>query len=991
MSGFSLSAFANYKSEEVKPQSLDFPSVEIPSQQTSWPTSQCFAAEKNGTPIGVVDKIFSGGVLVEPKMYLDNYSKRDLSPRRIFQDKLSYMWKFKERNGYEGNIAIFHILQALVVNPRAPSEYECICIEIQYDSKVYTITMTMREYKKREVLQHLSFIRRNPDCPEKYLVAAFYLAVQEITEMKFLFTPKGSGWSKNSDDRLLFASSNSVNTHFPSCYPEDVRERKLVQTKRDLWNITREYAAALPKDWKFKLLIALRIASILLYFFAEKGIKPDQLFVIEPASPSAAKVAISLLKTQNYDSQVVTSLMSSKSQLKEAIINSNDGMLLLYDDARVEHQKRHDEMFQVVLDDLHGTNGIENSTRHLTAIICENPSIIPEDTPAMYLNLCEKVNIGDPDKLQRISGEFDSALIQAIVNDPTNMLAFIKNALKAADIETLTIQNSENINSKKMIRVAISIMFSYGLISEEETKSILTWMKSGSDNRDDSVTAIFNDFINVLNELIATGIFKITTQKGFPYYKLQSKTIVYDGLWLNFEPELWDYILMRMRTCKKKYKILKALEKCMEKNHRQKEYKRNISVDIAPKIQISISVFSIPSIILYPSNLEKVRELKYAGYQLTKVEAANIKLRPLVMNRAGTCLYGQNMEQDLNYHQLISGDSRSGKSTYESEQAVDAAINDEQVLIVDNDGSWSEHEVRKRLPGSIIDKYFSFWSIPKLGLPVNLADVSDCDDVTEKKERIKSVLSCAARSLGDKQGKVLYKRIGVMLKDKNDDINICDILAYLDEKDEVQKALRDKIEGVLEDFEELPTPKTSWRDFFSAQKKIVVISTGFDSVAKGSYVTDMLLASFYAFKQHFPETRNTIILDEAQDLDISTDSAIDKLLRKGAKHGIRMLIATQHFSAVKEKLGKTFGNCRTLIIFRPEYVDFADISKLTGINAATLASLEQGQCLVYGLLYDKTAGQNKQSTVIGWTYKNPAPKSAMADEPPLKIKRIKFR
>ncbi|SEH82524.1 AAA-like domain-containing protein, partial [Ruminococcus flavefaciens] len=819
----------------------------------------------------------------------------------------------------------------------------------------------------------------------------FYLAVQEITERKLLFTPKRSGWSKDSEGHLLFASAEIVNPQYMSCYPTDVRERQLLPTDRAIVDIAKDYSMVLPRIWQYKLLIALRIASLLLYFFEKEGIKPDQLIIVEPACPSAAKTAIALLKTQNYSSQVVKSLMSTKSELKKAFRDSNDSMVVLYDDARIENGKRHDELLKVVVDDLQGTNGIEDSTRHLTSIICENPCVIPEDTPAMYINLCEKVNIGDPDKLQRFSGEFDSALIQAIVNDPTNMLAFIKNALKAADIETLTIQNSENINAKKMIRVAISIMFSYGLISEEETKSILTWMKSGSDNRDDSVTAIFNDFINVLNELIATGIFKITTQKGFPYYKLQSKTIVYDGFWLNFEPELWDYILMRMRTCKKKYKILKALEKCMEKNHRQKEYKRNIDVDIAPKIQISISVFSIPSIILYPSNLEKVRELKYAGYQLTKVEAANIKLRPLVMNRAGTCLYGQNMEPDLNYHQLISGDSRSGKSTYEGEQAVDAAINDEQVLIVDNDGSWSEREVRKRLPESIIDKYFSFWSIPKMGLPVNLADVSDCDDVTEKKDRIKSVLSCAARSLGDKQGKVLYKRIGVMLKDKNDDINICDILAYLEKKDEVQKALRDKIEGVLEDFEELPTPKTSWREFFSSKKKIVVISTGFDSVAKGSYVTDMLLASYYAYKQHFPETRNTIILDEAQDLDISTDSAIDKLLRKGAKHGIRMLIATQHFSAVKEKLGKTFGNCRTLIIFRPEYVDFADISKLTGVDSATLASLEQGQCLVYGLLYDKTTGKNKQATVIGWTYKNPAPKAVMANEPCSILRKPKFK
>ncbi|WP_207645956.1 hypothetical protein, partial [Ruminococcus flavefaciens] len=94
-------------------------------------------------------------------------------------------------------------MQALVVNPRGPNEYEVIYIELEYDGKVYPITLTMREYKKREVLQHLSFIRRDPDCPEKYLVAAFYLAVQEITERKLLFTPKRSGWSKDSEGHLL--------------------------------------------------------------------------------------------------------------------------------------------------------------------------------------------------------------------------------------------------------------------------------------------------------------------------------------------------------------------------------------------------------------------------------------------------------------------------------------------------------------------------------------------------------------------------------------------------------------------------------------------------------------------------------------------------------------------------------------------------------------------------------------------------------------------
>ena len=47
--------------------------------------------------------------------------------------------------------------------------------------------------------------------------------------------------------------------------------------------------------------------------------------------------------------------------------------------------------------------------------------------------------------------------------------------------------------------------------------------------------------------------------------------------------------------------------------------------------------------------------------------------------------------------------------------------------------------------------------------------------------------------------------------------------------------------------------------------------------------------------------------------------------------------------------------------------NITDIAKLTGIDKETLTGLEQGQCVVYGLLYDKKAGKNKQAIVIGWT------------------------
>ena len=46
--------------------------------------------------------------------------------------------------------------------------------------------------------------------------------------------------------------------------------------------------------------------------------------------------------------------------------------------------------------------------------------------------------------------------------------------------------------------------------------------------------------------------------------------------------------------------------------------------------------------------------------------------------------------------------------------------------------------------------------------------------------------------------------MGAMLKDKKAGVEISDILDYLDEEDETQSALCDKLEDVFEDYENLP-------------------------------------------------------------------------------------------------------------------------------------------------------------------------------------------
>jgi len=827
---------------------------------------------------GVFDELPYQGAWLNPKMYEQGTHRREYSPRTIQEDKYTHQWTVKERDvGRNIEIGAFYVPILMIVNATSPVDYEAIHLEVEYNGKTYLVTIPAKEYRKRNILPYLDFIERNPDCPDKYLISALYLAIQEAKNKKFLVTPTRSGFSAGENGEIYFGCSGNMYPGLEVYYPQDIRERQLVSELRALVEIAKDYAEALPKIWQYKLLVAVRIASLLLYFSATEGIVPDQLLVVEPASRSASKTAIALLKTQNYQSQDILSLMLTNTELKAYLSKINDGMTLFYDDSYVEEQRKRNDRVQTLLDDLHGTNGIEDNPRHLITILSENPANLPPEIPAMYLNISDKVLCGDPDKLQRLSGEFDSALIEAILNDPKNMAATIKVALLISKIEMTTVSNSENINFKRIVRGGMYIMEKYNLINNDEKKAINNWLNKGAESSRDSALAIVEDFRTVLNNRLFKKI-KVVSQSGAPYYAPGEDMVFVDDEYINFEAGVWEHILKFMKTTKKRKKVLHSLEK-LGLIYANNGYKRNLVVETALDETRIVSVYSVSKKLLDTDKISRIKEIMFADFAVDIGMWNMINPRPLITNKNQTALYGQIKGENSNYHQWISAASGFGKTVYQINQAVASAMSDEQVVVFDNSGAWSEHELRKCLHDDDVDGLFSFWSIPKQGVPINLANLDNCETLPEKKQRIFGILASGTRVRGNVQGKALYKRIGDMLKDKKEDVEISDILEYLDEKEQVQDAIRSKLEDVFEDFEGSPRNYDSWKDFLSKQKKIVVISTGNDGVAKGSHVIDMLLASLYAFKQYTPDERVTVILDECQDLYIDTDGPMDVMLR----------------------------------------------------------------------------------------------------------------
>ena len=966
-------------------------------------------------PFDVCDRYWNGNAWLNPQMYIcPNVKRKELSPRKIEQNKWTKEWILKERdNGREIVIGKFSFEDVMIINPTTPTNYDAICFNVnceEGENKTNFVTIPAKDFKKRNILQYFSFLRRNPDCPDKYLVDAICLALQNEKDIRMLVPPKRSGFAESRNGDLYFGSQKSIYPGLDKYYPVNVCERMLVQTSKSLYDIAKEYAKVLPNLWQYKLLIAIRIASLLLYFTETAGITPDQIFVVEPASKSTAKIVIALLKTQNYLSQNIISLMANTTELKAYLRKINDGVAVFYDDAYAEEWRKHNNHVHTLVDDLQGANGLEDYTRHLIAIVSENPADLPHDVPTMFIDISDKICLSDPDKLQVLSGEFDTGLIEAILRDPSNTRRYVENIINDSMLETHTISASENYNSKRLVRIGLKIMQVFRLVSKEECAEIHKWLKCGYEVSKDSFTSIVNDFRCVFNDVLFK-IVGVVTQNGSPFY-IPGKSVAFvDDNYINFEAKIWDVFLIRMKRTKKRLKLINALDEC-NLIYGNNGYKRNLVVEVSPGKFETVSVYSVSKELLNAANTEKLNDLSNSDYLIDCKTAHTSKLHMMITNSSKNRCIGQVIEHDENYHQSIHGKSRFGKTKYLCEQAVESALHNEQVVIFDHSGSFTKEELEKHLPTELVERHFCFWNIQKQGLPVNLADLSYCDTLTEKKQRLLSVYAAGARLLGTVQEKVLKKKIGTMIKDKGDDVDIVNILGYftkdgdrfsflsdefksdqqvallhsrsnmsekmgiesildyLDEKGRVENALRNKLEDIFGDLEALPKSTYTWSKFLAMQKKVVIISTGTDGHKKSSYLIDMLLASFYDYKQYSPEKSIVLILDECSDLYLDTDGPVDVMLRKGGKHGIRMLLATQEFSLFNSKFGKIIGNGGTILLFRPKDNDIAEVAKITGVDKAVLAKLEKGQCVIHGLLYNKTAGKNKQHTIIGWTYKH---------------------
>lgn len=874
-------------------------------------------------------------------------------------------YTMSERTGREVNIGKLRLKDKCIVNQHPDGTFDAFYCTIECeDNEPIGITIPYKDFVKRNILPHIPFFRRNVDCPDKYITTAFYHEILDGDDIKFLQLPQYSGWQEVQDNKTAFASAEIVIPQLRMFYSDNILERKMIHTEKTLTEAGEALAKVLPAHWKYKFLLALLVTSVLLYFYRLAGLIPDQIFVVELKSESNARTVTAILDNSR---RPICRLTDCKTAIQHELALINDGVSLFRESSYVEERKKRNIGIDTLLNDLREQSRSNAVNRHIPVIIADNLSNISSEIPAYFMSLNDCPEVENNEELSEAIGEFISALVKLLSNsDVTDNL--ITHKLKTTEFMKKNADNADYYTSLKMLWATAELLCDYRVISTEDMSKILLYLRDHGNEMPDTEQTITNEFRRVLSEEIGNGNIEAATKESSLYFDPKKYMIYVDDAYINILAKTLDEkVLPAMRTTKRRNKLLSALKAC-EKLYSNNNYKRSIDIEISSGITESFSVYSFTRDVLYGKCKNKLNELEYADYTFDKGQEP-VGFIPIIKlndsNKMVGCVIDDSTDECESLY--VSGKSRSGKTRFLVEQAVIRYASGKKVIVFDQTGSFTPEELQKH---GVDKALFSHWDIGKYGIPIDLLSLENCLDLQEKKNRLFSIFSVAASITGEIQKKVLKKKLPAIARaiDAGTIHSLPETLRFFDDNDSEQAVIKERLEEVFCELEGLNTYQQNWGEFINSQNGIIVISTSSDGIRKSSTLVDMLLSSLYEYKQYDRSPRYTVVLDEIEDVCLDKDGPISTILRKGAKHHLAMMLASQEYSVVKDKLGKLIGNCALHVFFRPKDADITDIAKHISVDKSVLAGLEQGQCVVYGPLFNKIDDKNKQKTIVGWTY-----------------------
>lgn len=912
----------------------------------------------------VTDPIFENNILVKNQYSLEYQEVNNKTGKR------SFVWK--------ESVALILICNAFAAG-------KCEDIVVFLKGKEKPLVFPNGEITLEVFRRQTAFARKGINVSVQKHFESFLRSLRECPNKKFLTIPKHAGGATLPNGVTTYISAESVIRGLEDLFPIEVKEHVIVSHNLPLKEMVAIYRKAVPTCLEAALATTVRVESILLPLFGAEGLHPDRGFVISYSNDSVRETVIALTKRKNYSSTVVQALTDRITKVRHELAAANDVTVLLTYSGIFEEGHNLDNAFKEVLWDLTGENGAEDNTRKIIMFITDRPERIPEDYPVYYFNSREDIISDKIHFLQRISGMFDYSFKEWIYNNPDTAIQLVRDGIKAAHHMVNDLVNVVVTDSMIMTLATAHVLKQQGTVTDSDLKGIISWFRTEATSKSTMSDTICREFKSAVSGAILSGELTITKQYGPPFYEDNGHTafIAENDKSLNMGDDVVKNVIVPKISLRSVTKMNKHLnEKGILKGKHTNKRKFKVAVDAG--VLEDTEVFSYSRAVLNTEAKAYVDDIIDNEFWFNVGESPD-GFVPLIYNADGTRIAGYvfKPEMDDNFHEVYFGATRSGKTFALVNRAIEKVEVEgtDVVIIFDQTGGFTQKEIEKHIGKELMERYFAFWNVYEDGLPVDPLDLRGCLTYKDKKDRLTRIFAMMCRSLGSYEEQIIKNAVKALLNEMkyNSDVIASDIEKYIFDEDDaheeedpsgdkVHRKLRFKIDAVLDDFNDTPQTKNNWGEFAKTQgKPIIVISTGTDGVSKGSEIIDIMLESLYGYKQCHPYEKYTVVIDEAQDLYLHEKGAVNTLLRKGGKHGITMLLASQSFPDPTTPFGKVVGNCGRVRGYRSKGDDLARYADRFGCDKNEADSLQKGHCYDSGPFYSRYRKENVIKTLRGKT------------------------
>ena len=880
----------------------------------------------------------------------------------------------------------FQIISIKIIDQDDFARFRFLVIEYIVSSSLSTTVIPFKAFMKKK-LQDFFFLPpgfRISNTKDNVINEFLYYCILQCNNITIVSTYPHQGWNIDKVGSLVFECNNRYEEIFKSYLTPSILKRSADLPYPYAERKMHELLRMLPDSWEIKLLVALRISSLMLCFTYLNHINPKQLFIIESTNDTNTALISALLKTNNdYDNDLLTTSVK-KAELISKVSELSDGVALIYDFSSTDSSDAPSLSLSVLSEHLNYNAHNKDSTKQLIAIVSQFAHYNLEPEKYYILNT-DKINTFiDFKELKQLLTEIDYAVVSYFNGKNANDAKILY--LSYINTQTDNTIPNEIKDTYHMINCAMSVFnrISYDksynnpnipyvqYFTDTDINMINSFLLKIDRTGQYPIKRIIENFVNQLNRAFRYH-FKCLPLTPYIIDDVTDEVVLTDEEFIYIDPTAIDSLIIPYMDIQIKHRpLIKTLfnNKIITGEYHYCCRLQYIDVFLEThqiyRYRINRSILSTESQIA----INKAENSLFF-HELSSIH--NSRFIPFIMDEDSATWAGRIIENGTksNNHMLITGESASGKSHMMIRIAAYLAEMGERVIMLDPSNSNTVDELKEALSEEFFNDNIIVYHLEKQGFPIDPFSVEGINRKDSKANHIFNIIKSAVYDSSEAQNAklktLIYENIDALEKEGR--ILPSDIKNILVEDGSTISALRDKLIPLLVTLENGINYEKTWSDYLNCPKKIIVFSLETSLKEQGRKLFDILLASLYLYHVKHRYSNLWLCIDEIREQNLKEDGVINMIFTQGRKNRMNIIGATQGFELSRSEEWTTLNNAKTKVFFKPLSTSITDVLKeldMSESKRSVFTNMQQRECIIKSELYSKKGKNNQPAIVRGF-------------------------